>query len=201
MSSDGLKDWLPEKQSVSSALIVAVASSGLLWFFGLGPRMSTVEERIAGVASDITEVKGDVDRIDSRLTKLGDDITGLKVDFATLKANVDNINQASIVKRVIVQQGQFTAENRVPDSDPPAFKWQLVVPIEPATGAEIQVVPDAPLPGVAITAELADDGRSCVMTLHGRVQASGRTLPIGATMTIKGVPASEKQAILPRKAE
>jgi hypothetical protein len=82
-----------------------------------------------------------------------------------------------------IQQGRFTAANRVAD-EPPTFEWKLKQPVEPSKVAMLAAEPVNPLlPGVAVTAQLSADGSSCRMVLHG---ATIQDLPdpIDAKLTI-----------------
>src|SRR5262245_20064299 len=60
-------------------------------------------------------------------------------------------------RNTIVQQGRFTAENKVAD-DPLTFEWKLQRPVKPDDLISLIAEPITITPGIAISAILSDDG-------------------------------------------
>ena len=81
-----------------------------------------------------------------------------------------------------VQQGRYFDSTKVSD-EPVASKGPLQVPVSPDNVLLLAAEVTDPLAGVAVSAKLTDEGKSCVMTLHG---TDIRQLPasLGAKLTI-----------------
>jgi hypothetical protein len=83
-----------------------------------------------------------------------------------------------------VQPGKLKAANREPGA-PRAYVWKLAAPI--AAGNLLLMTAEliTPMPGVAVSAELVEDGAACRITLHGDAAAlEGLREPLDAKVTL-----------------
>lgn len=128
----------------------------------LSPRVQKIELAIEGINSSVRTMKWGAGIVVLALVGLACTLGQSWVrETARLVVREELQHRATVV-----QHGRFTPDNRIADS-PPSFRWDLRVPIDPEKVTMLTAEPSQPLPGVATSAELADGGKSCIMTLHG----------------------------------
>jgi hypothetical protein len=179
-------------------------------FDGLSTQIEAVDSKFVGVgerfevvADRIEDSQKASDRLVTTVEKLADRFEGLKevpTRLAVVEEKVNSIqrdveslrSQRSVVTQAITQGGRFGADPDAPPQEvnfpvgfPPQYEWQLQVPVDPTKVVSISAETVPPISGVAVTVKLSDDGRSCIMTLHGDPQMlEDLPKPISAQVTI-----------------
>lgn len=146
----------------------------------VGTRLTSIETRLNAVADDVRAVKADVDKLQGSasmlqwLLGLGLLATLGLIFFAgkSVVAEIarDVVRQELAYRATTTQQGKFSAATRSAE-DSFAFEWALKVPVDPNKVTMLAAEPLTPLTGIAISAKLSDDGKRCIMKLHGDEQA------------------------------
>jgi hypothetical protein len=139
-------------------------------------RLSSIDTRLTELSADVKVMRSDLDSIkaSARFLRIVLSIAGAGI--LALVVFAGNAVIENIARRVVreelayrattVQQGKFSAATKVSD-EPLSFAWKLKVPVDPAKVTMLAAEPLTPLPGVAVSAKLSDDGTSCIMTLYG----------------------------------
>jgi hypothetical protein len=144
-------------------------------------RLTAIEGKISGIESRLGAMEVDVKSIHRVAKWIAGiiSVVGLAVCYAIYglaETKVREIARAVVreelaYKATTTQQGRFTAKTRISDRNGHSFAWVLHVPVDdPDKLIMLVAEPLEPLPGIAVSAKLSDDGKACIMTLHGDEQ-------------------------------
>jgi hypothetical protein len=119
------------------------------------------------------------------LDPLARDVDTIRNKVAGLSLVTQNAVRDEMRHRfVYVQFGELSGETRIGAGDVTDFEWLLEKPVNPVMVLEARAKTIVPLPGVMMSAEVTEDGKSCKLHIYGKILRDFASKPIQAQVEI-----------------